>query len=497
MEYPTLRSGHPLDRLRRLASRWCAAGLPLLGLGCGPLAPALGPESSPAAGVCVARGTVEETSPPCSGSPEDLAPRVVPISLDTVLRLAEEQNPQIGIARARVDEACGERAVAGTHWLPDIYIGPAFYRHEGGIQDFTGRLIHSSYGAFFGGMEVDARFDIREVAFGIVSAERKTWQQKGELSKVTTETLLDAASTYIDLLAARTGLAIARDLEKKMDELLERTEKLARTEPGVQVEVERIQAELAGHHLSMSRLEDQSGAASAKLVYLLGLDPCVELLPIDTHLVPIELTDLSQPVCELVERALQCGPGIREMNGLLALVAESMEKAQGPGRLLPIFEVRMAEGAFGAGPGASSSWDNRWDLGVQARWNLSEFAALHQRRQVTLAKLQQLHLGHDDLRRKLAVGVQQMYSEILAGRTQLGFSEQQITHAREAHAKSKQRLENNIVGATPSEVTLSIQGLARAQLNYLSTVRDYNKDQIRLLLLLGPACCAETCPAAQ
>src|SRR6202030_1870139 len=97
----------------------------------------------------------------------------------------------------------------------------------------TGQLIHSSYGSLFEGLEVDACFDIRQIAFGIVNAERKTWQQKGELTKITSETLLEAAGTYIDLLAARTGVVVAQGLQTKLQELLDRTQKLAKTEPGV------------------------------------------------------------------------------------------------------------------------------------------------------------------------------------------------------------------------------------------------------------------------
>jgi outer membrane protein TolC len=424
--------------------------------------------------------------------------RVVPITLDTVLRLAEEQNPQIAIARERVNEACGERAAAVSRWLPDVYLGAAYYRHEGGIQDFTGQLIQSSYGSLFGGLEVNARLDLREVAYHVVQAERKTWQSKGELSRITSETLLEASSAYIDLLAARTGIAIARNLLQKMEDLLQRTKKQAvpKIEPGLRVEVERIQADVHGQQVLIRKLESQAAAAAAKLTVLLGLDPGVVLVPVDPLLMPIEVVDLNPPACELVARALENGPGIREMEGMLAVIHEAMERASGPARFLPIFEVRLAEGSFGAGPGASLAWDNRWDLGVQARWNLTEFAALKERREVTRARLAQIHLSYEDLRRKLAVGVQQLRDAILSDRDEIQLSEEQINHARQAHNLSKQRLDHTIPGATPSEVLLSIQSLARAQLNYISSVREYNKDQLRLMILLGPGSCLPAIPSA-
>src|SRR5206468_11640310 len=125
------------------------------------------------------------------------SPRPLPISLDTVLRLAEEQNGQIALARERVREATAEKHL--KQWLPDLYVGTAYYRHEGGIQNEDGTLTRSSFGAMFGGMEVRGRFDLREAVFQRVDAERKVWQQKGELSKLSSENLLDAANTYVDL----------------------------------------------------------------------------------------------------------------------------------------------------------------------------------------------------------------------------------------------------------------------------------------------------------
>src|SRR5439155_11291106 len=138
-------------------------------------------------------------------------------------------------------------------WLPDLYIGTAFYRHEGGIQDFFGELIHSSTGALFSGLELDGKFDLKDIAYRQVSAERKVWQQKGELSRITSETLLEAASTYVDLLTARTGEMIALHLQKEIEDLLDRTKRLAEKEPGSRVEVYRLQAELAGRRQVLRR----------------------------------------------------------------------------------------------------------------------------------------------------------------------------------------------------------------------------------------------------
>src|SRR5260370_28904266 len=99
------------------------------------------------------------------------------------------------------------------------------------------------------------------------------------------------------------------------------------------------------------------------------------MIPVDWTPLPLALVDAAPPTCELVGQALASGPGIQEMDGLLALIHEAMDRAQGLGKFMPVLGVRMAEGAFGAGPGSSSTWDNRFDLGLQARWNLTEYCS--------------------------------------------------------------------------------------------------------------------------
>ncbi|HWY88885.1 MAG TPA: TolC family protein, partial [Gemmataceae bacterium] len=249
--------------------------------------------------------------------------QALPISLDTVLRLAQERNGQMGIARQRLEEANAQQDLAAKKWLPDLTIGTAYYRHEGGIQDFTGELVRSSYGSLFAGVEMRGKLDLREAAYQRIDAARRVWQQKGELSKLTSETLLDAAGTYVDLLAVRTSEVVSREGEKKLADLIVLAQTLAKIDPGLRVEVVRINSEIQGQKLLTRKLSEGAANAAAKLVYLLGLDPASELVPVDHRLVAFELVNLSQSPEALASQALAKGPGVRELAGLLALIEEA------------------------------------------------------------------------------------------------------------------------------------------------------------------------------
>jgi outer membrane protein TolC len=440
-----------------------------------------------AVGGIVAAQPAADKPAPVTVAEEKAKP--LPISLDAVFHLAEEQNGQIAVARERVTEAYASKDLAAKSWLPDAYVGPAYYRHEGGIQNEDGRLTHSSSGALFGGLEFYSRVDLREAVYTKVNAQRQIWQHKGELTKVTTETLLEAANTYIDLLTARTGEAIALDLEKSQQELLQEVDDLAKEETGLKFLAEGVRSARFAQKQKTIELHRQGDAAGAKLVYLLCLGPCTEVQPLDGKLLPLDLVDASPPCCDLVSQAWTSGPGIHEMEGLLAAIQEGLDKSKGLSRYLPILEMSMAEGAFGAGPGDDVKWDNRFELGLHARWSLGEYMTSQDRLRIAHSKLRQAHLTYQDLRAKLSAGVQEARESSLSGKEQIHLTAEQVKHATEAYKLSKLRLKENVKGSSPAEVLGTLQNLAAAQISHVTAINAYDKAQLRLMLLLGPSAC--------
>ena len=98
------------------------------------------------------------------------------------------------------------------------------------------------------------------------------------------------------------------------------------------------------------------------------------------------------------------------------------------------------------------------------------------------------------MRGKLSAGVQESRDAIQSGREQIRSSEEQVKHAAEAYKLSKERLENKVQGSSTSEVMQTIRGLQAAHLAYLTSVRDYDQAQLRLMMLLGPANCGTVMP---
>jgi outer membrane protein TolC len=420
-----------------------------------------------------------------------VAKRAMPIALDTVLRLAEEQNSQVGLAREKLNDSQLEKSIADLSWVPDLRAGMAAYRHEGGIQNEDGTLTKSSFGALYPGLDVTAKLDLKETMYKRVSAERKVWQEQGELARVTSEVLLEAAGAYVDLLTARTGEADLKRIQAYENDALKWVEALLKQEKSAQMMAESAHAQVEGRKLAISQIHAQGDAAAAKLAYLLGLPPEIELVPAESALLPIKLVDADQPTEALVSQALEAGPGIRELEQMLAVIQNGIDRARGAARFLPVVEMCMNEGAFGAGPNDSLSWTNRLDLGAKMYWNLTDLLTAKDKVRLAHSRLEQAQLGYTDLRGKLTLGVQEAQQTIQASREQIAFGTSMIQHADKSYKLSDLRLKQRVEGSSTTEVLALLRGLEMAHLNALNAIREHNKAQVRLMVLIGAAAAGE------
>jgi outer membrane protein TolC len=488
-------------RLRlRILTASLAVGLPFLGVGCQhpvsglvthghvlPLGPFVVASTQPAQPP--ASTGVVQTGYHQPGDAKPINAKVLPITMDTVLRLAEEQNPQVLVAREKLNQSLAEQAVASKSWLPQTTAGIGYYRHEGGIQAPDGTLVHASSGALFPGVEIRTEIDLKEAAYLRVTAERSEWQTRAEVSKVTSEILLEACNAYIDLLTARRGEAVAVQLENFQRQMLKRAEKIVEDDKtaGARAQLASVQAEMMDRKRLLAKLHQQGDAAAAKLAYLLGLPPDVLLLPVDEALTPIELIDPTPPVHVLVSQALTNGPGIQELEGLIGVIQGGINQMNGPGRFMPTLQLNAIEGAFGAGKGATMDWDNRLDIGLQAKWDLLSWVTARERRRVAESKLAQAELTYQDLQGKLTAGVQESREGILSGRSQIRWSAEQIRYAAETYRLNESRIQGGVKEVSIRDVMDSIRSLELAHFNYLTSIQAHNKAQVQLLVLMGPA----------
>jgi len=74
---------------------------------------------------------------------------IQPIDLPGALRLAGARDLDIAIARERICQAVAELEQARVQWLPSLYLGPNWIRHDGQVQLVNGPVQTISKSSLF------------------------------------------------------------------------------------------------------------------------------------------------------------------------------------------------------------------------------------------------------------------------------------------------------------------------------------------------------------
>ena len=77
--------------------------------------------------------------------------RILPINLGSALQLAGVRPLDIDIAVQRLQAAAADLDRTKTLWLPNLYVGVDYFRHDGQIQDVTGNVFGISKSTLMAG----------------------------------------------------------------------------------------------------------------------------------------------------------------------------------------------------------------------------------------------------------------------------------------------------------------------------------------------------------
>ncbi len=451
---PRRAPGHRF--IGRLASI-CAAGLFLVPIGCkftmpmdrylrnsppvpGPLSsgltpplyvtypPGSGDDDSGVKRVSYRTTTSEAASPVPNPLPSlSSVEQVTPVDFDVVMRRTFENNGDLLAARERVRESESALAAAVRSHMPQ-------------------------------GMRKDT--------FKTPVAEATVWRRRVELRKVENEKLLDAANTYFDWLAAKRGESVARDLIQLDEKLLGRARKLVELgEKPAQVMVESAETALEGHRQALTNARRLGQSAATKLALLMGLSGGT--IGTTDKLSPRDRVEVSGDVEEMVQRAQANGPGVRELQGLIASIQQGIDRARFAQRICAMSESSRVCG----------------------------FALVHApltcgRLQMAQSELQQARLALNELQGKLRAGVEEAHASIISGREQIVHAAAAIKHAAETYRLMDLRLsmENPDAWArnhTYNGVLSAIQQVSQAHVQFVKAVAEYQRAQARLSLFLG------------
>jgi outer membrane protein TolC len=435
----------------------------------------------------------------------DPSDKPLPINLPTALQLAGVRPIDVALASERIRLAVAQLERAQVLWLPTVYLGVDYFRHDGQIQSVEGDVFGTSKSSFMIGAAPFAVFAITDALFAPLAERQNIRSRTAALQAARNDSVLAVAESYFNVQQARGELAGAVDAARRAEEVVRRTEKLAAGGEGIlaDVDVVRARTELARRDQALDTARERWRVAGADLVRLLRLDASAVVVPLELPHLRVTVVALDKPVDDLIPLALTNRPELAAQQALVqaTLVRLRQERLR---PLIPSVLLRgastnpagtLAGGYFGGGLNDSlGNFSARSDFDVQLLWEFQNLgfgnrARVNERRAENQLSVLELFRIQD----RVAADVVQAYAQAQSAERRLGKAESGLKDAVESANKNFQGLGQTrtaggkviILVIRPQEVVAAIQALVLAYNDYYGAVADYNRAQFRLYHALG------------
>jgi outer membrane protein TolC len=487
--------------MRRPRSRWLAAAAGLLLVG----APALRADEH-ACPAPVLQGptlSVGQAPPQLSPSQPEACDKPLPINLAAALRLAGARPVVIAAAEAGVQLAAAQLDRARVAWLPSVYVGAGYYRHDGATQGQSGNFYINSKDEFLAGGGLVAHIATADALFAPLAARQVLRARQLDVQTARNDALLAVAEAYFNVQQARGRVA---GLQRVRDEAQTVRERLRRLGPGLfdPTDVHRGNAAIAEIEQSVTEAREQWQLASADLTLVLRLDPTALVVPVEPPYLRVTLISPRAPVDDLVPIGLTNRPELASQQALVqaALVRIKQERLR---PLVPSLILQggsdpavpgsyLMGGVFGSGAsGSGHPWSAREDVAAGLYWGLDNLgfgnhALVRERR----AEQQQLLVELFRLQDRVAADVARAHANLVSAAVRQETAEGALREAQLAYDGSLAELgkitqvgDVKVLTRRAFEVLDALRALIRAYDNFFQSVNDYNRAQFRLYRALG------------
>ena len=319
--------------------------------------------------------------------PTLLDPNTRPIDLNTALRLAGVQNPQLMIARQRVVEAAALRQLAAAQFLPSHQsrdelrlahgelaavqrqhpVGQSLggLRRRRRVRDRVGHGQHSRC--------LFSQGNVAVVVYGYLTSRQVVAQREFATLAIRNQTFLQTTLAYSELLRSEGRRAVALQVRDEARRVAELTAAYANAGQGRQADAHRALTELETRENDVLAAEGEILVSSARLCYVLNLDPSIRLHPTDAFIVPHPIVPDPTSVSELIALGLLQRPELSERR---AAIVEALLALEGAKVLpfSPTILIGYSSGGFGGGSNlvrpVFGGFGGRSDFDAMAYWTL-------------------------------------------------------------------------------------------------------------------------------
>jgi len=424
-------------------------------------------------------------------------PAAYTLNLGSVIALADTQNPNVLLARERINEAYAMVERAEVLWVPSLRTGFNFNHHDGNVQNVAGEIQDVSKSTWYGGLGafgvgsnspvvpgLIAQFHLTDAIFQPRIAKHQAASREFSAQAIRNDTLRTTSVTYLELVRAEHSLMISMEAFHNTKKLVEVTEQFAKTGQGLQSDYERMLAELAIRRSEVISREEFAHVASARLAQFLHADPSIPILSGEPAIVPLTLMEHHQEARSYVATGLSRRPELAEQQHLVCEAVERLNREKfAP--LIPSVMLGMSYGGMAGGTGSTiANGAGRFDMDAVAYWEIRNLGFGEQAaRNMMSSGVRQAQ------QRQLAI-LDQVAREVVEAHTQVQERERRINVAKEgviaaerSYQMNLQRIEN--IQGLPIESLQAVQALANARLTYLNAVVDYNIAQMEFVRATG------------
>lgn len=425
----------------------------------------------------------------------------LPIDLPTALQLAHARPLDVALAGQRLEAALAQHEKARALWLPTLYGGMDYARHDGQIQDIIGNVFGTTRQSLMFGTGAGAVFSLSDALHAPLAAKQIVRAREADVQTAVNDTFLAVAEAYFSVQQARGEVAGATDAVARAMDLAQRTEKLT---PALApaLESSRARTELSRRKIALETAYERWRLAGAELTRLLRLQPGALIDPIEPPHLDIQLLSLEPTVDELIAVALTHRPELSSRQAQVqATLRRLKQERQRP--LVPSVLLRgnatnpggtLASGAFGGGTGSTvGNFGARHSIDLQVVWEFQNLgvgnrATANQRR----AESQQAIIELFKIQDRIAAEVAQTHAQARAAAARLIDAKEAIQFARDTADQSLEGLKQTrrsgelvVLVVRPAEAVAAVQSLAQAFNDFYAAVHDHNRAQFRLYRALG------------
>ena len=437
---------------------------------------------------------------PAAGAPSILGNDVSPIDLVSAFRLAGVENPEIQIASRRVVEAVAARQLAAAQILPSINGGSSYNNHTGNLQQVDGSILKVNRTALYAGAGAFAigsgtvqvpgvvwNGNLSVNLFSYLQSRQLVEQRQFSTAATRNDVLLQVAVAYLELLRAEQSRAIAAAIRDDAQEVARLTANYALTGQGRKADADRAATELRQRETELLSFESDVLTLAARLAQLLNLDPSIRLHPVEARAVPNAIVPAAMSLSELIALALMQRPELGERRAAIRRALLDLNSA----KLLPFSPnviMGFSAGTFGGGSNLVTptfgDFASRTDFDAIGYWTLQNLAVGTR----ALINAASARLGTSNLEQVAVLNrvrneVASAHARTQARFAQIEINEEAVKTGQDAFREDLIRIRGR--EGLPIEVLNSLRLLARARLEYLGAIIDYNRAEFELYVALG------------